>query len=344
MLLRLLCQDHRNVTVVGDDDQAIYRFRGASQKNVADFRREYPDAKLVTLERNHRSGRRILAAAHAVVEPIPGRLEKRLRGRSGGDVHFWQCHSARAQAQRAAAEAERVITSGVSPDEVCVLVRSVRSEGAAIGSALEERGIRFRLAGAAAYFQRSEVRDVLAWLRLLADPADSNAVIRALSRPPVELRPVDVARLTQLARRRKLDMISGVEAAIESPQLSPEGRDRAFNFLRIYRAACRAFEEMPPDRFVHRLIERIGLRRQQVFAAQSETVERLVNIAKLADLASGFVRREPTASARGFARHLAAGAGAGVPPEGATPGGAGGGGPGRAQPPGKGGGGEPRVS
>ena len=319
MLLRLLCQDHRNVTVVGDDDQAIYRFRGASQKNVADFRREYPDAKLVTLERNHRSGRRILAAAHAVVEPIPGRLEKRLRGRSGGDVHFWQCRSARAQAQRAAAEAERLITSGVSPDEVCVLVRSVRSEGAAIGSALEERGIRFRLAGAAAYFQRSEVRDVLAWLRLLADPADSNAVIRALSRPPVELRPVDVARLTQLARRRKLDMISGVEAAIESPQLSPEGRDRAFNFLRIYRAACRAFEEMPPDRFVHRLIERIGLRRQQVFAAQSETVERLVNIAKLADLASGFVRREPTASSRDFARYLAAVAEAGLPQEEATP-------------------------
>src|SRR5438270_6692046 len=88
MLLRLLCQEHRNLTVVGDDDQAIYRFRGASQKNIADFGREYPDAKVVTLERGHRSGRRILAAAHAVVEPIPGRLEKRLRGRSGGDVHF----------------------------------------------------------------------------------------------------------------------------------------------------------------------------------------------------------------------------------------------------------------
>ena len=319
MLLRLLCQEHRNVTAVGDDDQAIYRFRGASQKNIADFRREYPDAKLIALERSHRSGRRILDAAHAVVAPIPGRIDKRLRGRAGGEVRFWQCRSPRAQAQRVAAEAERLITAGVAPDQICVLVRSVKSEGAAVGSALEERAIPFRLAGAAAYFQRSEVRDVLAWLRLLADPADSNAVVRALSRPPVELRPVDVARLTQLARRRKLDMISGIEAALESPQLSPEGRDRAFTFLRIYRAACRAFEEMAPDRFVHRLIERIGLRRQQVFAAQADTVERLVNIAKLAEVANGFVRREPSASSRDFARYLAAVAEAGLPEEEASP-------------------------
>ncbi len=315
MLLRLLCQEHRNVTAVGDDDQAIYRFRGASQKNIADFRREYPDAKVVALERSYRSGRRILDAAHTVVAPIPARADKKLRGRAGGDVRFWQCRSVRAQAQRVAAEAERLITSGAAPDEICVLVRSVKSEGPAVGSALEERAIPFRLAGAAAYFERSEVRDVLAWLRLLADPGDSNAVVRALSRPPIELRPVDVARLTQLARRRKLDMVSGVEAAIESPQLSPEGRDRAFAFLRVYRGACRAFEEMPPDRFVHRLIERIGLRRQQVFAAQADTVERLVNIAKLADLAGGFVRREPSASSRDFARYLAAVAEAGLPEE-----------------------------
>src|SRR2546423_13432825 len=336
MLLRLLCQEHRNVTAVGDDDQAIYRFRGASQKNIADFRREYPDAKVVALERSYRSGRRILEAAHAVVAPISGRVEKKMRGRTGGEVRFWQCQSVRAQAQRAAAEAERLITNGAAPDEICVLVRSVKSEGAAVGSALEERAIPFRLAGAAAYFERSEVRDVLAWLRLLADPGDSNAVVRALSRPPVELRPVDVARLTQLTRRRKLDMISGIEAAVETPQLSPEGRDRVFAFLRIYRSACRAFEEMPPDHFVHRLIERIGLRRQQVFAAQSDTVERLVNIAKLADLAGEFVRREPGASSRDFARYLAAVAEAGPPGEEAGAPRPAGGGPGEAEDPGQG--------
>ena len=84
-----------------------------------------------------------------------------------------------------------------------------KSEGAVVASALEERAVPVPLVGSAAYFQRAEVRDVLAWLRALADPGDSGAVVRALSRPPIELRSVDVARLTQLARRRKLDMPLG---------------------------------------------------------------------------------------------------------------------------------------
>jgi superfamily I DNA/RNA helicase/RecB family exonuclease len=306
MLLRLLVEEHRNVTVVGDDDQAIYRFRGASQKNMLDFSREFPDAETVRLERNFRSGRRILVGAGAVVEPIRARIPKKLTGATGGRVRFWRCRSERAQAQAVAAEAERLITGGVAPEEICVLVRSVKAEGAVVAAALEERAIPFRTLGAAAYFQRAEVRDVLAWLRALADPNDSGAVVRALSRPPIELRSVDVARLTQLARRRKLDMPSAVAAALEGPQLSEEGRDRARAFLRLYRSASTAFEDRRPDAFVMRLIERIGLRRQQVFATHADTVERLRNIAKLPDLATAYMRREPQATARDFARYLAA--------------------------------------
>ena len=306
MLLRLLVDAHRQVTVVGDDDQSIYRFRGASQKNLLDFREELPEAELVTLERNYRSGRRILAAARAVVEPVPERIPKKLKGASGGRVRFWRCHSERAQAQAVAAEAEKLVAGGVAPDRICVLVRSVKSEGGAVASALEERAVPARVCGAAAYFQRAEVRDVLAWLRALADPGDSGAVVRALSRPPVELRSVDVARLTQLARRRKLDMPSAVAAALEGPQLSEEGRDRARVFLRLYRSASNAFEDRRPDAFVLRLIERIGLRRQQVFATQADTVERLRNIAKLSELAGSYMRREPQATARDFTRYLAA--------------------------------------
>ena len=147
---------------------------------------------------------------------------------------------------------------------------------------------------------------MLAWLRALADPNDSGAVVRALSRPPIELRSVDVARLTQLARRRKLDMPSAIVAALDGPQLTPEGRDRAQAFLRLYRSASGAFEDRRPDAFVLRLIERIGLRRQQIFATQADTVERLRNIAKLPELATAYMRREPQATAREFTRYLTA--------------------------------------
>ncbi|MBX5468583.1 MAG: ATP-dependent helicase [Thermoleophilaceae bacterium] len=319
VLLRALAQEHGNVTVVGDDDQSIHRFRAAASKNLLDFQREYPGAEVVRLERSHRSGGRILRAAAAVVERAPDRIEKRLRGRRGGDVRFWRCRSERAQGQAAAALAERLIAEGASPDDICVLVRSVRSEGQTVAAALEERGVPFRLTGAAAYFQRTEVRDLLAWLRLLASPADSGAAVRALSRPPIELRSVDIARLTQFARRRRLDMVAGVRAALETQTLSPEGRDRAHQFLRLYRAASAAFEEMRPDAFVHRLIERVGVRRQQVYAAQADTVERLVNIAKLSEIARSYMRRQPDATPRDFVRYIAAVAEAGLREEEATP-------------------------
>jgi DNA helicase-2/ATP-dependent DNA helicase PcrA len=319
-LLRLLVQEHRNVAAAGDDDQAIHRFRAASRKNLVDFEHEFEDCKVVRLEQSQRSGKQILEAAEAVVAGGGERIEKRLRGGRGGHVWFWRCRSERAQAQAIAAECERLVSQeGVPPEEICVLVRNVRDEGQTIAAALEERAVPFRLTGAAAYFQRTEVRDVLAWLRLLADPADSGAVVRALSRPPIELRSVDIARLTQHARRRRLDMVAGVIAACDGPQLSPEGRDRAQAFLRLYRSASAAFAEMRPDAFVHRLIERIGLRRQQVFAAQADTVERLVNIAKLSELATAYMRRQPDATPRDFVRYVAAMAEAGLREEEAAP-------------------------
>ena len=180
----------------------------------------------------YRSGEQILRAARAVVEPAPDRIEKELHGEPGGAVAFWRCASERAQAQAVAAEVERLIArEDVAPEDVCVLVRSVRGEGQAVAVAFEERAVPYRLSGAAAFFQRAEVRDLLAWLRLLVDPGDAGAVVRALARPPVELRAIDLARVTQIARRRKLDMVAALGAALESPQIPPEARERITHFL-----------------------------------------------------------------------------------------------------------------
>ena len=114
------------------------------------------------------------------------------------------------------------------------------------GAALEERSVPFRVAGDASFFQRPEVRDALAWLRMLADPNDAAAVVRALTRPPVDLRSADLARITTIARRRKLDMVSALEASLESPQLRPEARDRVSAFLKLQRSAASAMEAMRP--------------------------------------------------------------------------------------------------
>jgi DNA helicase-2/ATP-dependent DNA helicase PcrA len=313
LLLRLLVAGHGGVTATADDDQSIHRFRGAATKNIDDFRAEWPAAAIVRLEHSFRSGEQILRAARAVAEPAGGRVDKALRGESGGAVAFWRCASERAQAQAVAAEVERLVArEDVAPEDVCVLVRSVRGEGQAVAVAFEERAVPYRLTGASAFFQRAEVRDLLAWLRLLVDPGDAGAVVRALARPPVELRAIDLARVTQIARRRKLDMVAALGAALESPQIPPEARERITHFLRLHRAAAAAIDSTRPDLYVHRLIERLGLRRQLLFAASAEVVERLQNLARFAELAADYVRRTPQATGREFARAIAAVAEAGL--------------------------------
>jgi DNA helicase-2/ATP-dependent DNA helicase PcrA len=232
------------------------------------------------------------------------------------EVRLWHCDNERAQAQAVAREAEHLLAAGTPPEQICVLVENPATDGGPVAAAMEERGIPFHMAGPAALFQRPEVRDAIAWLRVLAAPDDSPAAARALTRPPVELRAADLARLTTIARRRKVDMVSACEAALESPQIPPEGRERIQAFLKLYGEASAALEERRADVFVRRLIERVGLRRQRLFAAEPEVAERLLALSRLAELASVWARREAHGSTRDFVRYLSAVAEAGVEPAG----------------------------
>jgi DNA helicase II / ATP-dependent DNA helicase PcrA len=231
-------------------------------------------------------------------------------------LRFWKCANERAQAQATAREVEHLLAGGTAADDICVLLADPPREGGAVAAAMEERGIAFHLAGPTALFQRAEVRDAIAWLRVLADPDDSAAAARALTRPPIELRPGDLARLTTIARRRKLDMVAGGEAALDSPQFQPEARERIQTFLKLYGTAAAVMEERRADVFVRRLIEAVGLRRQRLFAAQPEVAERLLGLSRLAELATAWTRREPHGSTRGFVAYLSAVAEAGVEPNG----------------------------
>jgi DNA helicase-2/ATP-dependent DNA helicase PcrA len=231
-------------------------------------------------------------------------------------LRFWSCGNERAQAQAVARAVEHLVAAGAELEQICVVLAEPGAQGGAVAAAMEERGIPFHVSGPAALFQRPEVRDAVAWLRVLADPDDSAAAARALTRPPVELRPGDLARLTTISRRRKQDMVAACEAALDSPQFQPEARERIQTFLKLYNAAAAAMEERRADVFVRRLIERVGLRRQRLFAAQPEVAERLLGLSRLAELATAWARREPHGSTRGFVAYLSAVVEAGVEPAG----------------------------
>ena len=159
-------------------------------------------------------------------------------------------------------------------------------------------------AQAGAFLKRAEVRDVLAWMRLLIDPQDAAAVVRALSRPPIELRQVELARVIQVARRRKLDLVVGLAAATESPQVPPEARERIQRFVELHRSAAAELDTVAPDVFIGRLIERLGMRGRALLAP-GEAAEQRAGLERLRALAVDYVRAQPHASTRDLARHLA---------------------------------------
>jgi DNA helicase-2/ATP-dependent DNA helicase PcrA len=155
------------------------------------------------------------------------------------------------------------------------------------------------------FLTRAEVRDVLAWLRLLVDPQDASAVVRALARPPIELRQVDLARVIQVARRRKLDLVVGLAAATESPQVPPEARERIKRFVDLHRSAASELDSVAPEVFISHLIERLGVRGHPLLAPE-DAAEQQASLDRLRALAVEFVRERPQASSRELARHLAA--------------------------------------
>jgi DNA helicase-2/ATP-dependent DNA helicase PcrA len=293
------------LTVAGDPDAAVLRFRGAGAERLDGFAAP-AGTHVVELGTSIRCPSAVWRAARAAL----GRESAPAGGDGGPEraaVELWQCSSERAQAQAVAVEIERLIArAGAAPERIAVIVPEVTREGQAIAVALEERAIAHRVIGEAAFFRRAEIRDVLAWLRLLSDPTDAAAVVRAIARPPVELRSVDIARCTQIARRRKLDMVGAMAAALESPQVPPEARDRIRAFLSLYRSSMAAIDSMRPDLYVHRLIERLGLRRHQLFAAQADVAERLRALAAFGELAAEHLARSPLATPREFARSVSA--------------------------------------
>jgi RecB family exonuclease len=155
-----------------------------------------------------------------------------------------------------------------------------------------------------AFLKRAEVRDVLAWMRLLIDPGDAAAVVRALARPPIELRQVDLARVIQVARRRKLDLVLGLTAATESPQVPPEARERIQRFVELHRSAAAELDTVEPDLFLGRLIDRLGMRGRPLLAPE-EAADQQASLERLRILAVDFVRSQPKSSTRDLARHLA---------------------------------------
>jgi DNA helicase II / ATP-dependent DNA helicase PcrA len=182
--LQLLCEEHRNLAVVGDDDQAVYGFRGADIRNILDFERDWPDAHVVKLEQNYRSTQTILNASNSVIANNRSRKPKTLWSDIGaGDpVHVRELDDEHAEARFVVSEIERLVDEGASRDDIAVFYRT-NAQSRVLEDMLVRYGVSYQVIGGTRFYERAEIKDALAYLTLLVNPSDTVAFGRIVNSP-----------------------------------------------------------------------------------------------------------------------------------------------------------------
>ena len=226
IIVRRLSQHHGKVCVVGDDAQSIYSFRGAKIENILSFQRDYPEAKVFKLEQNYRSTRTIVEAANSVIVHNSRRMEKRCfsEGDEGEKIRVLKAFTAREEAELVVQELrDKIRTSGDKWNEVAILYRANR-----LSKDLEEsllrRGIPYRVYKGAAFYDRKEIKDMLAYIRLVVNPRDDEAFRRIVNYPVRGIGDTTVLRIAQLAAERGVSMWEAVDALVAEPVSDPVQR------------------------------------------------------------------------------------------------------------------------
>jgi len=238
-LLRLLAGEHRNVVVVGDDDQAIYAWRGADVRNILDFEEHFRGAKVVKLEHNYRSRKPILDVANAVLAKSGGRRHKKtlIATRMTGDkAQLVVCADPDVEASFVANEALRLLErEGARPRDLAVLYRSNQQSGP-IEAALKERQIPIRMIGGTQFFERKEVKDLIAYLRAAINPTDEMSLRRILNYPARGIGDVAVAKLSAHATARECTLWDAVSRPHAVHELTPAAMEGCRQLVRIIEA------------------------------------------------------------------------------------------------------------
>lgn len=218
LLVRQLTERSQNICVVGDDDQSIYGFRGATVETILNFKNDFPDAEVVTLETNYRSTQNILAAAHAIIRKNERRAPKQLRteNAAGVPIRCYKAFDEKDEAEFVIREILKLFQQGLNPQDVAVFYRT-NAQSRAVEEALLENGIPYQIFGGHRFYDRKEVKDILAYYRLLLNPRDNEAFLRVVNTPARGIGPTALASLSTSADRAGLSLMQMVERIIEEP-------------------------------------------------------------------------------------------------------------------------------
>ena len=226
IIVRRLSQHHGKVCVVGDDAQSIYSFRGAKIENILSFQRDYPEAKVFKLEQNYRSTRTIVEAANSVIVHNSRRMEKRCfsEGDEGEKIRVLKAYTDREEAELVVQDLrDKVRATGDAWNEAAILYRT-NNQSQALEESLRRRGIPYRIYKGASFYDRKEIKDMLAYIRLVINPRDDEAFRRIVNYPARGIGDTTVLRIAQLAAERGVSMWEAVDALVAEPVSDPVQR------------------------------------------------------------------------------------------------------------------------
>ncbi len=304
-LVNILAAVHRNLCVVGDDDQSVYSWRGADIRNILDFERDYPEAEVVKLEQNYRSTQTILNAANAVVANNASRKRKELwtAGDEGERIRVFTASDEYAEARFVVSEVERLTDSGASPREISVFYRT-NAQSRALEDVLVREGVPYQIVGGVKFYERAEIKDAIAYLAVIANPDDSGSLERIINVPKRGLGATSVGKLQVYARRNGISLYEAL-GETEEVDITGAARKSCRAVRDLFEGWRVAEREIPPAELIAAVLEESGYKQELEVENTVEAESRLENLEQLINAANQYESVEPEPTLAGFLQEQA---------------------------------------
>ena len=303
-LVRLITRESRNLCVVGDDDQSIYGWRGADIRNILDFEKDFPDATVIKLEQNYRSTANILDAANQIIAHNEGRKEKELwtEDGEGEKITLYAAADERDEAAWICQRIRQLQRGGTPYGSIAILYR-MHALSRVLEETLMRAGIPYHVYGGTRFYDRREVRDVLAYLRVIQNPADDISLSRIINVPKRAIGDSTVEQLTQYARQNDMSLYAAVAAPPDT--LASRARKSVNDFSSLIVSLLLAKETLPLSEFVQKVIDDSGLIAQYQKEENEENQARIENIREFMGAVTEFEQKSEDKSLFAFLENVA---------------------------------------
>jgi DNA helicase-2/ATP-dependent DNA helicase PcrA len=306
-LVQCLSRKSGSITVVGDEDQSIYRWRGADIRNILDFERDHPGTRVVKLEQNYRSTGHILRAANAIIEKNAERRPKRLFTEEGdGDlIVLFEGETERDEAEFVAGRIEAALSATTAPRDFAVFYRT-NAQSRVLEDALRARNLPYVVVGGTRFFDRAEIKDLISYLRAIANPADGIALQRIVNVPARGIGAATVDRITDLVYERKIGAWQALELAAAEPEiLGAAPRKKVGAFVELMTRLRTEGAGLPPAALAEKVLELSGYRDALAAEATLEAEGRIENLMELVAQMREYEKEAEEPSLHGFLERIA---------------------------------------